>query len=277
MELFNIFNFQIKLINLIDVILLGIIIYQLLRMLRGSLAFNMLSGVFVIYIAWIIVRFFKMPLMETVLGEFAKVGFLAILIVFQQEIRKFLLLIGKGTLNSDNKNIFRFLPWNWKVEKSFNTNYEEIVEACINLSASKTGALIVFPKTSELKFIGTSGEILDSFITKRLLISIFNKHSPLHDGAVIIANSRIKAVNSVLPVSENPEYQSKYGLRHLSAIGITEQTDAIALVVSEERGTISVAKEGKIFENLSNEEIVNFLTKEFSEEMITIKGKTTKS
>lgn len=271
MEIFSFYNFQFTLISLIDVLLLGVVVYQLFRILKGSLAFNMMAGLLTIYVAWLAVRLFKMPLMETVLGEFTKVGFLAILIVFQQEIRKFLLLIGRGTLQNQNQSIFRFLPWNWKVEKNFNTNYEDIVEACETLAASNTGALIVFPKTSEMKFIGASGEVLDSFITKRLLLSIFNKTSPLHDGAVIIANSKIKAANAVLPISDNPEHQSKYGLRHLSALGITEQTDAIALIVSEEKGTMAVAKSGKIYENLSHQEVLDMLTQEFSHEMISVK------
>lgn len=271
MEMFSLFSFKFTLINLIDILLLGVVIYQLFRILKGSLAFNMMAGLLTIYVAWLAVRLFKMPLMETVLGEFTKVGFLAILIVFQQEVRKFLLLIGRGTLSNENKSIFRFLPWNWKVEKNFNTNYEDIVEACETLAASNTGALIVFPKTSEMKFIGASGEVLDAHITKRLLLSIFNKNSPLHDGAVIIANSKIKAANAVLPVSDNPEHQSKYGLRHLSALGITEQTDAVAVIISEEKGTIALAKEGKIYENQTRSEVLDFLTKEFSQDMISLK------
>lgn len=271
MEIFNIYDFHFTITNLIDVVLLGFVIYQLYRILKGSLAFNMMAGLLTIYVAWLMVRFFHMTLMETVLGEFTKVGFLAILIVFQQEVRKFLLLIGRGTLSGENQSIFRFLPWNWKVEKNFNTNYEDIVDACEILASSNTGALIVFPKTSEMKFIGASGEVLDSFITKKLLLSIFNKTSPLHDGAVIIANSKIKAANAVLPVSDNPEHQNRYGLRHLSALGITEQTDAIALIVSEERGTIALAKEGKITENLSREELLDRLMKEFGQEMVSVK------
>lgn len=274
MEIFNFTHFKLTLVNVIDFMLLAFVIYQLYRILRGSLAFNMMAGLLTIYVAWLVVRFFKMPLMETLLGEFTKVGFLAILIVFQQEIRKFLLLIGRGALTSENQSVLRFLPWNWKVENKFNTNFDEIVDACEMLSATFTGALIVFPKTSEMKFIGASGEVLDAFISKKLLLSIFNKSSPLHDGAVIIANGKIKAANSVLPISDNPEYQSKYGLRHLSALGITEQTDAIALIVSEEKGTIALAKGGKITENMTKQEVIDILTKEFSNDYLTKKQST---
>lgn len=270
MELFSFYNYSFSLVNIIDLLLVFAIGFQLYRLLKGSLAFNMMIGLITIYIFWKVVSVLNMPIMEGILNQFVKVGFIAILIVFQQEIRKFLLLIGKGSFGGDRRSIFRFLPWNWKIEKTFHTNFEDIVDACEILSQTNTGALIVFPKTSEMKFIGASGEVLDAHITKRLLLSIFNKTSPLHDGAMIIANSKIKAANAVLPISDNPEAQAIYGLRHLSAIGITEQTDAIALIVSEEKGTIAVAKEGKIYDQLSKQEIIDFLNKEFEREMVSV-------
>ncbi len=272
MEIFNFYDWKFTLVNCIDVLLVIGILHQLYRLLKGSLAFNMLIGLITIYIFWLVVKYFKMPLLEWTLGEFTKVGFLAILIVFQQEIRKFLLIVGKRSFLAEKKSIFRFLPWNWKIEKSFHTDFEEIVDACEFLAETHQGAIIVMPKTSEMKFIGTSGEIIDAHITKRLLISIFNKYSPLHDGAVIIASSKIKAANAVLPVSDNPDIQNKYGLRHLSAIGITEQTDAIVLVVSEEKGTVAIAKEGKLIEHLNRIQIIQFLNKEFANEMVSVKN-----
>lgn len=270
MERFSLYDHPITLVNVLDWVLVILIAIQLYRLLKGSLAFNMFIGLLTIYIFWKLISQFDMPVMEGILSQFVKVGFIAILIVFQQEIRKFLLLIGKGSLGRDKRSLIRLLPWNWKIEKSFHTSFEDIVDACDILSQTNTGALIVMPKTSEMKFIGASGEVIDAHITKRLLLSIFNKTSPLHDGAVIIANSRIKAANAVLPVSENPDAQAVYGLRHLSALGITEQTDAIALVVSEEKGTIAIAKEGKIIEQLSRQEIIDFLNKEFASEMVSM-------
>lgn len=270
MELFELYDFKFTLIHVIDVLLVAGILHQLYRLLKGSLAFSMLIGLITIYVFWLLVRYFDMPLLETMLGEVTKFGFLAIIIIFQQEIRKFLLLLGKISFLGDNKSLTRFLPWNWKIEKSFHTNFEEIVDAADFLAETRQGAIMVFPKTSEMKFIGSSGEVLESNITKRLLISIFNKNSPLHDGAVIIANSKIKAANAVLPVSENPEILNKYGLRHLSAIGITEQTDAIVLVVSEEKGSMALAKEGKMIEGLSKNQIIDFLNKEFINDMVSV-------
>lgn len=270
MELFELYDFKFTLVNVLDILFVAGFIHQLYRLLKGSLAFNMLIGLVTIYIFWMVVRYFNMPLLEKILGEVTKFGFLAIIIIFQQEIRKFLLLLGKISFLAENKSMFRFLPWNWKIEKSFHTNFDEIVEACEYLAETNQGAIIVFPKTSEMKFIGSSGEIIDAHITRRLLISIFNKHSPLHDGAVIIASSKIKAANAVLPVSENPELLNKYGLRHLSAIGITEQTDALVVVVSEEKGTMAVAKEGKLMEGLSKSQIIDILNKEFVNDMVRI-------
>jgi uncharacterized protein (TIGR00159 family) len=261
---------QFSLVTLIDFLLVGIIIFQLYRLLNGSLAFNMIIGLITIYIFWRIVSYFNLTVTERILNEFVKVGFIAILIVFQQEIRKFLLLLGKGTFGTEGRKFADLFPWNWKIQKDFNTNYEEIVDACEALAQSYTGALLVLPKTSEMKFIGASGEVIEAHITKRLLLSIFNKTSPLHDGAVIIASGKIKAANAVLPVSDNPDLQNKYGLRHLSAAGITEQTDAIAIVVSEEKGTIAVAQEGKITEGVSRKELLDILNREFATQMLRV-------
>ncbi len=263
-------NYKFTIINLIDLVLVLLLSYQLFKLLKGSLAFNILIGLLTIYLFWLLVKYFEMPLLEGILSEFTKVGIIAVLIVFQQEIRKFLLIIGNSSFLGENKSWWNIFPWKWKIEDSFVTPFDEILEACQELSESKTGAILVFPKTSEMKFIGTSGEILNANITKRLILAIFNKHSPLHDGAVIIAKGEIKAANCVLPVSENPVFINKYGLRHLSALGITEQTDAVVLVVSEERGTISFVSEGKIQENLSIAEIQEKLTREFSKEMLGI-------
>lgn len=271
MSIINEWLLSLSISTMVDVLLVSIIIYQLYRLLKGSLAFNMIIGLITIYIFWRVVSYFKLEITERILDEFVKVGFIAILIVFQQEIRKFLLLLGKGTFGSEHFHVRDLFPWNWRVQRQFAINFEEIVEACDFLAQSKTGALLVFPKTSEMKFIGASGEVIESSISKRLIISIFNKTSPLHDGAMIIAGGRIKAVNAVLPISENPDYQNKFGLRHLSALGITEQTDAIALLVSEEKGVMTLAKEGKLIEGLTAAEVSEFLNKEFADQMVQLK------
>ncbi|MFY8107685.1 MAG: diadenylate cyclase [Bacteroidia bacterium] len=270
MEFIELAKYKFTLINLIDLLLVMLLSYQLFKLLKGSLAFNILIGLATIYLFGLLVRYFEMPLLEGILSEFTKVGIIAVLIVFQQEIRKFLLIIGNSSFLGENKSWWNIFPWKWRIEDSFVTPFDEILEACSELAQSNSGAILVFPKTSEMKFIGTSGEILNANITKRLLLAIFNKTSPLHDGAVIIAKGQIKAANCVLPVSENPLLINKYGLRHLSAIGITEQTDAVVLVVSEEKGTISYVSEGKIRDDLSVPEIVENLTRNFSKEMLGV-------
>lgn len=267
---FEILSYKFNLINLLDLLLVLFFSFQLFKLLKGSLAFNILIGLLTIYIFWLAVEFFEMPLMANLLGQFAKVGVIAVLIVFQQEIRKFLLVIGNSSILGENKKWWNVLPWKWKIQETFHTPFDEIIEACRELASQKTGAIIVFPITSEMKFIASSGELMDSRISKRLLLSIFNKTSPLHDGAVIISNGKIKAANCVLPVSENPAVINKYGLRHLAAIGITELTDAICLVVSEERGSLSLVLEGKVEEGLLAEEILDRLNGAFSHEMVAI-------
>ena len=267
---FEFLSYKITPVIVIDLLLVLFLCFQLFKLLKGSLAFNILIGLITIYMFWLVVRYFEMPLMSGVLGEFAEVGIIAVLIVFQQEIRKFLLVIGNSTLLGENKKWWNIFPWKWKIQETFHTPFDEILEACRDLAAQKSGAIIVFPITSEMKFIAASGEALDSIISRRLLLSIFNKTSPLHDGAVIISGGKIKAANCVLPLSENPQIINKYGLRHLSGIGITEQTDAVCLVVSEEKGTISFVKEGKIEEGLLAEEIIDKLNALFSKEMVTI-------
>ena len=159
-------------------------------------------------------------------------------------------------------NLAYFFPWKWKIEEHVPIDFEEIVDACQTLAENHTGAIIIFPKTSEMRFLAASGETIDAQLSRRLILSIFNKNSPLHDGAMIIARGRVKAVNCVLPVSDNPDLVNKYGLRHLSAIGITEQTDAVCLVISEERGYISFVKEGKIREAIDRELLINLLVSE---------------
>jgi len=270
MKIFEIADFKFTFLNILDFLIVGILALQLFKLLRGSLAYSILMGILTLYIFWLIATYFEMPLLSGAIGAFGKVGIIGLLIVFQQEIRKFLLLMGKVVFSNENRSLKTLLPWKWKIDESFHTNFEAIVDACFLLAEKGLGAIIVFPKTSEMKFIGSSGEILDSAISKRLLVSIFSKSSPLHDGAVIISKGKIKAANCILPITENPAIQNQYGLRHLSAIGITEQSDAVCLVVSEERRTISFVKEGKVTEKISSEQILEFLNKEFAEQMLSI-------
>jgi uncharacterized protein (TIGR00159 family) len=193
-----------------------------------------------------------MELLSIILGQFMGVGVIAAIIIFAPEIRKFLLIIGRSSFLS-NENFFQELLF-WKKRESHAFNINPIIEASKSLSGTNTGALMVLSSNTELKFYAESGDILDAQISKRLLISIFNKYSPLHDGAVIIYNGKVKAARCILPVTER-EVPAQFGLRHRAGIGMSEATDTLVLIISEETGQVSLAKNGKILHNLSFQEL----------------------
>ena len=205
-----------------------------------------------------------MELLATILGQFMGVGVLAMIILFQPEIRKFLLLIGRTTeINRDS--IFKTIT-NWGAEHQDDFDVHELIEAIKTLKASRTGALIVFSRDIELKFYAETGDPLDAKVSKRLLLSIFNKNSPLHDGAIIIYKGRIKAARCVLPVSENDNLPSYFGLRHRSAMGMSEVTDTLVVAISEETGRLILARNGKYLRTLKlkqvEQRILEYLHKE---------------
>ncbi len=251
--LFSIGFLNISWVDIIDISLVSYLLYQLYKLMRGSVAIKVFLGFLSIYFSFLLVKAAEMELLSAILGQFMGVGVIAVLILFQQEIRKFLLLIGKTTA-FNNDNLFKTFPWRRAmVERQI--SIAPVVEAAKTMSASHTGALIVFSKGSELKFYADSGDELDAVISKRLLLCIFNKYSPMHDGAVIISKNRIKAARCILPVSENDELPASFGLRHRAAIGLTEIADAVVLVVSEETGQISLVKNARVMHNLSIQEL----------------------
>jgi len=249
---------EVTWIDILDILLVSLLLYQVYRLLKGSVAIKIFLGVLLVYSVYLLVKVMGMHLLQRILGQFIGVGVIAAFILFQQEIRKFLMLIGKTT-NFNSKNMLKemFSKKEKETEEQFNIN--AIIESANILSSTKTGALVVFAKTSELKFYAESGDILDAELSKRLLIAIFQKYSPLHDGSVIIANNRIKAARCILPVSENEEIPAHLGLRHRAAIGITEVTDSVVLIVSEETGNTSLAYNGKIFPVLAKNDLKNKL------------------
>jgi uncharacterized protein (TIGR00159 family) len=238
---------------MIDIALVAALLYQVYKLLRGSAAIKIFLGFLSIYLIYLLVRALQMELLSSILGQFMGVGVIAAIIIFAPEIRKFLLIIGKSSLLS-NDNIWRDLFFFWRKRDGGSFNVSPIIDASKILAGSNTGALIVLSKSTELKFYAESGDILEAELSKRLLISIFNKYSPLHDGAVIIYNGKIKAARCILPVTER-EIPAQFGLRHRAAIGMSEATDAIVLVVSEETGQLSMTKNGKILHNMSFQEI----------------------
>lgn len=245
---FNIGFLEVSWVDLIDISLVAVLLYQVYKLIRGSLAVNIFLGILALYLIYLIVRAAQMELLATILGAFMGVGVLAMIILFQPEIRKFLLLIGRTTeINRDN--IFKNIT-NWQPEHQDDFNVHELIEAVKTLKATRTGALIVFSRDIELKFYAETGDQLDAKVNKRLLLSIFNKNSPLHDGAIIIHKGRIKAARCVIPVSENDHLPPHFGLRHRSAIGMSETTDTLILVVSEETGRLILSRNGKYIRGL---------------------------
>ena len=268
------FNYQLSIINyqflfislgwldIIDILLVAILIYQLYKLVKGTVAINIFIGIFAFYLLWLIVKALNMHLLGSILGQFIGVGVIAIIIVFQQEIRRFLLLIGtSGFFNKERikKNFFSF---NWGIKKQHNTNIPAIVKACVAMAETKTGAIIVITTVSDMKFYANTGDALDAVVSKRLIESIFYKNSPLHDGAIIISENKIKAARCVLPVTENENFPAHLGMRHRAAIGITENSDALVVIVSEQTGSIGFAKGGELKTNLTAEDLKNILEEE---------------
>ncbi len=239
---------------MIDIMLVSILLYQVYKLMRGSVAVKIFLGVLSLYLIYLIVRAAQMELLGSILGQFMGYGVLAAIILFQPEIRKFLLLIGKttdfGKMNSF-RTFFRFKKGN----REAGFNITPVIEAIKSLGGTNTGALIVFSRDSALKFYAESGDEIDAVLSKRLLVSIFNKSSPLHDGAVIVYKGKIKAARCVLPVSESENLPAQFGLRHRAALGMSEVTDTAVLVVSEETGQFSLARNGNLEHNLSTQEL----------------------
>ena len=250
-------------IDLIDILLSAYLMYIMYTKLHGTKAVNILIGLFVIYVLWLIVRMLDMSLLSTIMNKISNVGLLALVIVFQQEIRKFLLDLG------DKSSISKFLS----VERIFRNvikespetlNIPEIVKACTEFAKDNTGALIVLPSHSNIDSIINTGEHLDCAITARLLGSLFFKNSPLHDGAVIISKGKIVAAKCILPLTDNPDVPQNIGTRHRSAIGMSEVSDCLVIVVSEERGEISYCEYGAICQDVTPKQLSDKLRERFS-------------
>ncbi len=251
-----IFFITFSITDAVDILLVAIILYLLYNMVKGTSAVNIFIGLALIYVLWIVIKALDLKLLSSLMGKFVNVGVIAVMVVFQQEIRKFLLYIGSNEfIKSRNwKNLFK-LSLTGKTEESIELDTEEIITACFNMSETKTGALIIISRKSDLKFYIQTSEKVDSALTARMLENIFYKNSPLHDGAVIILNNRIVAARCVLPVTEKENFPANYGMRHRAAVGITETTDAIAISVSEQTGSVSLTTNGEINAGLTRDKL----------------------
>ncbi len=250
---FKIGFLEVSWVDFIDIGLVAILLYQVYKLIRGSIAVNIFLGILALYLIYLIVRAAQMELLTTILGQFMGVGVLATIILFQQEIRKFLLVIGRSTEVNRDTLLKSFTNWRPNQEEEFDVN--EIIEAAKSLKATRTGALIVFSRDSELKFYVETGDPVDSVVSRRILLSIFNKNSPLHDGAIIIYKGKIKAARCVLPVSENDHLPPQFGLRHRSAIGMSESTDTLLMAISEETGRLILARNGVYIKGLKLKQV----------------------
>jgi diadenylate cyclase len=254
---------EISPLDIIDVLLVAIIVYYIYNLIRGTIAVNIFIGFILIYILYFLTNALKMSLLSGILQSFVNVGFIALIVVFQQEIRRFLLTIGKN-ISLRNRTWLKFIFRKEELEKNNMAKIKPIVDACKTMKKTRTGALIVFAKYFDQDVFINSGEMMDSKISKRLLESIFQKNSPLHDGAVIISENRIKSASCILPLTENDKLPAQFGLRHRAGIGVTESSDATALIVSEETGEISYAQQGRVKMNISFTDLERLLNKDFN-------------
>ena len=251
---------EIGLIELIDIALVAILIYQLYKLVRGTVAINIFIGLAAIYLLWKIVDAFNFQLLSEILGQFIGVGVIILVIVFQQELRKFLMFIGKGKLIK-NKGILKF---NFKVEHENNLNTSAIAKACEDMAKTKTGAIMVITQMDDLAVFAETGVAMNAEISVPMIESIFYKNSPLHDGAVIIRGNKIISARCVLPVSNSDDFPGHLGMRHRAAVGITEESDAVTVIVSEETGGISYVKDGELFTKRTAEQLEQFLNRIFT-------------
>jgi len=249
--------FSFRIVDIIDIVLFAILLYELYHLVKGTAAIRIFIGLLAVYLIWKIVRALQMQLLTEILGQFISVGVIALVVVFQPEIRQVLLLLGDTRIIKNQRR--RFLFWKLRVSNSINLNVDKIVKACQKMAETHTGALIVIARQHELNPYVATGQVIDARVSEVMLETIFFKNSPLHDGAVIIVGDNIRAARCILPISNKPDIPSYYGLRHRAAAGITEKSDSIAIIVSEQRGKISYSIEGRLFGEISPSELSTVL------------------
>jgi diadenylate cyclase len=253
---------HIRLLDVIDIIFVALLLFQLYMLIRGTVAFNIFLGIAVIYVFWWAVRALKMELLSNILGSFLGVGVIALIIVFQQEIRRFLIYIGSRYIDGNRISFDKIL--NLRFDSKSQVKIRSILKAVMQFSQEKTGALIVIRRKSNLDMYAETGDVLNAETSSRLFASIFNKTSPLHDGAVIVENDKVKAARVILPVTEKLDLPPEYGLRHRAGLGISEVTDSLVIIVSEETGQISLADNGILQKNIPLKVLKEKLEEHFS-------------
>ena len=230
-------------IQIIDIVLVIAIVVLLFLWLRGTMAPRIFAGLLVVYVVAKVVSIFHLNLLSSILGQIIQAGVILLVIIFQPEIRKFLFMIG-------NRRFFKWFTKNNK-DEDIAEDIDAIVRACKRMSAAQTGALIIISRKNALSEIIATGEQIDALVSRELIENIFYKNSPLHDGALIVKKHRIAAARCILPVSKSDALPTEVGLRHRSAVGITAETDAVAVVVSEQTGQIAISIQGNLQQNIS--------------------------
>lgn len=253
---------QVRVLDVIDMLLVAFMMYQLYMFFKGTVAINIFIGIFSIYLVWLIVKALKMQLLGSILGQVIGVGAIAIIIVFQQEIRRFLLIIGTRYFS---KNFSLDNLFSWNLTETPAVRIKSIVKACIDMSEAKIGGLIAIERRSSLKTYAETGDILNANTSSRIIVTIFFKNTPLHDGAIIIKNEKVLAARCILPITEKLDLPPRLGLRHRAAVGLTEHNDALVIVVSEETGEISLSEYGDIKLGITPEDLLLKLEAEFAE------------
>ena len=244
-------------IDLIDILLVGWLIYQAYKLIRGTVAIKIFFGILGIYLVWKLVTALQMEMFSEILGQFIGVGVIALLIVFQQELRHFLVVIGNRDFLKGTPAFIR--KWFGAPVDANAQRYGAVVTACRRMADTRTGALIVVARKADTTPFITASKSIDARVSSVLLETLFFKNSPLHDGAVLIRGSRIVSAGGMLPATENEALPRQLGMRHRAAIGMSEQTDAIVIVVSEERGELSYARFGELHTGISAEQLQEVL------------------
>ena len=261
MNITDFINFSF--IDVIDIILVALLLFYLYRLVRGTVAINIFIGIVIIYLIWKLTALLNMDVLSNLLGKFISVGFFALIVVFQQEIRKFLLLLG-STNFTNKRNVVRYFRFLNQTQEESNLNLKILINSCDEMAKSKMGAIIVLQKNNSLDFTLNESNYSKIQLTPQVLESIFFKNSPLHDGAIVIKNNIIIATRVILPVSDKSNIPSRYGLRHRAALGITEKTDALVLVISEQTGKIVYFKNGSFYSIDSLEALKKSITQDLS-------------
>ncbi|MEC7658689.1 MAG: diadenylate cyclase CdaA, partial [Bacteroidota bacterium] len=249
--------------DIFDIVLVAILLYYIYRLVKGTAAINIFTGIVIVYLIWKLTDILQMNVLSNILGGFISVGVFALIVVFQQEIRKLLLTVGSTNL-ANPKNFRRY--WNILTNNEYRSKSEAkiVVNACAELSAQNIGALIVFERNTSLDIFKESGDKVNMDISTPVIESIFFKGGPLHDGAIVIDGNRIVATRVALPISEQSDIPVRYGLRHRAAVGVSEKTDASVIVVSEETGKISYIKNGEFISFSSNDNLIEIIEEDLS-------------